>query len=273
MTGNVATGDEWEDVPGSELLIEWEPDGRYDRETRLANVLAAIQVMGVHEQSRLKVDDWTAVLGKPVRDKGWDEIFAAHPEFFKATVKTIRSKSTGETKEQRWGALKMRQVPPSNKLEIDEIFTLLKLAADLHDRHIAHRQEERDKVAEGRIEAQEERNRAQEERNRAQEERSQRQDKRWWTALAAAVGAISAALISVGSACINANAVQRAADVKNEIPILKEQLATSKKQLAASQQNEAELRRRLQLLQGQQPEGGAPSSTMSPLPTASPSVQ
>jgi hypothetical protein len=50
---------------------------------RLADVLAAIQVMGSHLWDSRPVEDWKLNLGeRPQSIASWEELFTAHPEFF-----------------------------------------------------------------------------------------------------------------------------------------------------------------------------------------------
>jgi hypothetical protein len=52
-------------------------------EHRLADILAAIQVMGTHLWDSRPIDHWQPNLGeKPQSAKSWDELFLEHPEFF-----------------------------------------------------------------------------------------------------------------------------------------------------------------------------------------------
>ena len=60
---------------------------------RLPDVLAAIQVMGSHFWDSREMKHWMENLGaKPQSADSWDEVFAAHPEFFgRDTVKDGRT--------------------------------------------------------------------------------------------------------------------------------------------------------------------------------------
>jgi hypothetical protein len=54
---------------------------------RLADVIAALQVMGTYSYSARAVDSWVELLGeKPRSAETWLEVFSAHPEFFRAGV-------------------------------------------------------------------------------------------------------------------------------------------------------------------------------------------
>ena len=52
---------------------------------RLADVVAAVQVMGIYPWGSRQVDDWTKKLGKPLSADFWTTIFRQHPEFFRLT--------------------------------------------------------------------------------------------------------------------------------------------------------------------------------------------
>ena len=50
---------------------------------RLADILAAIQVMGSHLWDTRQLDHWKSILGqRPQSAETWNELFAQHPEFF-----------------------------------------------------------------------------------------------------------------------------------------------------------------------------------------------
>jgi len=49
---------------------------------RLADIIAAIQVMGAYPWVSRKVDRWPEKLGKPLSAQGWNTVFIEHPEFF-----------------------------------------------------------------------------------------------------------------------------------------------------------------------------------------------
>ena len=52
-------------------------------EHRLADILAAIQVMGSHLWDTRQLEHWKSNIGQtPQSAPTWDEIFAQHPEFF-----------------------------------------------------------------------------------------------------------------------------------------------------------------------------------------------
>ncbi|NWL17351.1 N-carbamoyl-L-amino acid amidohydrolase [Pseudoalteromonas sp. Scap03] len=54
---------------------------------RLADVIAAIQVMGTYRYSGRKVESWANLLGeKPKSANDWQSIFNEHPEFFRAGI-------------------------------------------------------------------------------------------------------------------------------------------------------------------------------------------
>ncbi len=193
----------WPEVPGSEYTPDYSPDGRYGRETRLQNIISAICVMGTHEKSRMLVNDWERILGKPIcDDKGWENLFTAHPEFFKVTRKKTRNpRDDQDTKEETWAALKVRLVAPEGKLDVSNIEILTKLAVELQNRHIAYLQEKRWKIT------------------------------TFAPAIASAIAAaaaIAGAIISFkashDAAAASSNATIRAADVKGQLDTLQKQL-------------------------------------------------
>lgn len=52
---------------------------------RLADVIAALQVMGTYQYSARSVEGWSELLGKKPRSAdSWLEVFKDHPEFFRA---------------------------------------------------------------------------------------------------------------------------------------------------------------------------------------------
>lgn len=61
-----------------------EPQSPYlSHQHRLADVVAAIQVMGIYSYSARTIDSWAEILGqKPRSASSWGSIFNEHPEFF-----------------------------------------------------------------------------------------------------------------------------------------------------------------------------------------------
>lgn len=124
---------------------------------RLADILAALQVMGTYSWASSEVDKWEQRLGKPASTENWRVIFDEHPEFF-------RTDDKGVTVRWRYGnhrnfdgdrncELKAEEIAalPNEKkdkltrkpLTSEQIETLMKTAIELHNRAIAHSQEHR----------------------------------------------------------------------------------------------------------------------------------
>ncbi len=56
---------------------------------RLADILAAIQVFGSQRWDSREIKDWKTVLGDtPQSGATWEEVLAAHPEFFGVSTRT-----------------------------------------------------------------------------------------------------------------------------------------------------------------------------------------
>ncbi|AXS88629.1 hypothetical protein ACN5ZH_000305 [Pseudomonas aeruginosa] len=62
-----------------------EPQSPYlSHQHRLADLVAAIQVMGTYSYSARTIDSWAEILGqKPRSGSSWASIFNEHPEFFR----------------------------------------------------------------------------------------------------------------------------------------------------------------------------------------------
>jgi hypothetical protein len=124
---------------------------------RLADVLAALQVMGAYTFSSRKYEDWVENLGRPVSAKEWESIFAEHPEFFRVSgewvslrwrhgydrtysheqVRDLTHNEIAALREEQQGKLTRRP------LASDQIEALMKTAIELHSREIAQQQERR----------------------------------------------------------------------------------------------------------------------------------
>lgn len=124
---------------------------------RLAEVLAAIQVMGAYTWASRKSASWGEKLGNPLSAPNWNKIFEEHPEFFRVSgewvslrwrhgydrnfsVDAARELSGTEvealTEDQKEGLTR-------KTLTSDQIEALMKTAIELHNRAIAHAQERR----------------------------------------------------------------------------------------------------------------------------------
>jgi len=124
---------------------------------RLADVLAAIQIMGAYTWASRNISSWSDKLGEPQSAKDWRKVFEEHPEFFRID---------GEWISIRWRHGYDRNFCPDlgrelSKTELidltedkkksltrkaltsDQIEALLKTAIEMHSRAIAHSQERR----------------------------------------------------------------------------------------------------------------------------------
>lgn len=130
--------------------------------TRLADLIAALQVMGTYRFASRRLEKWEKRLGrKPVSAQSWLDVFTQHPEFFTIEAHNIalvwrRSKERNyDTFERRVlsrdeaAALAVLEPeadatrlsrPP---LDTAEVTKLIDIAVQLHEREIRHRQERR----------------------------------------------------------------------------------------------------------------------------------
>ncbi|RIH81970.1 hypothetical protein Mterra_02874 [Calidithermus terrae] len=134
----------------------------YLRDWRLADLIAAITLMGRYPYASLKWQEWEYRLGSPRSAGDWRTVFYEHPEFFRLS-----------DEEEEWASLRLRHgldrtysVPLRRELSAeelraaessdaaykdvtrrplnpDEIDALVRTAIDLHARTIAHEQERR----------------------------------------------------------------------------------------------------------------------------------
>lgn len=132
-------------------------------ENRLADILAAIQVLGTYEFASRKLGRWDKRLGRVPRSaETWEEVFNAHPEFFTLDDEdqitlvwrrsftrdydTVTKVSVGEEKlkalkeEEKSTRTARLSRKPLNQEQIEH---LCNLAINLHEREIQHRQEKR----------------------------------------------------------------------------------------------------------------------------------
>lgn len=126
---------------------------------RLADVVAAIQVMGSYRYSGRTVKAWSKIMGeKPVSASNWLEVFEQHPEFFRADVgKTgnqslVLRRAQSRTYDTRSGSLITMQqffnLPAAQRKHIsrlpltsEQIVSLIDVAVKLHTQAIARRKE------------------------------------------------------------------------------------------------------------------------------------
>jgi hypothetical protein len=128
------------------------------KDSRLADVIGAIQVMGIYPWASRKAEDWVKSLGRPLSATEWPTIFKEHPEIFRFTNKgwaslrwrhgyfrTFDPKQGCEISEAQRAALKPQQQEDltHRPLTADQIEALMKTALELHGRAIAHEKERR----------------------------------------------------------------------------------------------------------------------------------
>ncbi len=129
---------------------------------RLADLIAAIQVLGSYRCASRQLQKWEKRLGRdPVSATNWETIFKQHPEFFtiqggdvsavwrrsrerKYDTYTNRSVSREEalrlTEQENESGKKRLSRPP---LSTEEISKLVDIAINLHEQEIKHGQERR----------------------------------------------------------------------------------------------------------------------------------
>ena len=127
---------------------------------RLADVIAAIQFLGIYKFYKLKVEDWTDRIGvDPESAQEWMTIFKEHPEFFRVGSsekkvslvwrRAYQKRFDVDTErlitreEYRSRDTKAQSRVTRAPLEDAQITTLVRTAIDLHDRAMAHRREAR----------------------------------------------------------------------------------------------------------------------------------
>jgi len=124
---------------------------------RLADVLAAIQVMGAYSIASQESAQWAEKLGDPVSAPSWAVILGDHPEFFRVSGNWIslrwrhgydRTYSREQSRDLSHDEIaRLAADQESNltrkPLTSDQIEALMKTAIELHSREIAHQQERR----------------------------------------------------------------------------------------------------------------------------------
>lgn len=69
-----------------------------EHEQRLADIMAAIQVMGTHIWDTRPIEDWVKVLGErplSVETGKWQDLFEKHPEFFGKEIWSRKKREEG----------------------------------------------------------------------------------------------------------------------------------------------------------------------------------
>jgi len=131
----------------------------YLKNYRLADVVGAIQVMGVYPWSSRKVEAWTLKLGDPLSADNWDIVFREHPEFFRLTSEewvslrwrhgydrvfdSSQGKELSEAERAKLSKEEQDKLLTRRPLAADQIETLLTTAMEFHSRAIAHQQARR----------------------------------------------------------------------------------------------------------------------------------
>ena len=129
----------------------------YLKDYRLADVIAALQIMGTYPWAKRTVDSWTKKLGKHKSGENWKGVFEDHPEFFSLDGEWAslrwrfgydRTYDVHERKELTEEEIKALDEDEKNRitrkpLASEQIETLIKSAIELHSSAIAHEQEKR----------------------------------------------------------------------------------------------------------------------------------
>jgi hypothetical protein len=127
---------------------------------RLADVIAAIQVMGTYKFYKLSFDKWAdRISGDLSEGEHWRKVFIDHPEFFrldsqreKASLVWRRQypKRFQVDEERKLSAIEYKQLTKGQKKRISrnpltpiDIKALIDTAIDLHSRALEHRKEKR----------------------------------------------------------------------------------------------------------------------------------
>lgn len=129
---------------------------------RLADLIAAIQVLGTYRFASRRLEKWENRLGRtPVSASNWQTVFKEHPEFFTTQGENIslvwrrsreRNYDTYTRKLlSREEAMQLAEVEDENNetrlsrppLDTAEVSKLVDIAISLHEREIIHRQERR----------------------------------------------------------------------------------------------------------------------------------
>ena len=139
-------------MPTPKSLAPYLSNGR-----RLADLLAAIQVLAAYTFSSQKYEFWVDKLGEPFSAASWNDIFADHPEFFRVNGEWIslrwrhaydrtysHQRARDLTHDEIAGLSEEERGKLTRKpLESDQIEALMNTAIELHSRAIAHEQEKR----------------------------------------------------------------------------------------------------------------------------------
>ena len=128
------------------------------KDSRLSDIVGAIQVMGVYPWASRKAEDWHKSLGESLSAPDWPTIFREHPELFRFTAtgwaslrwrhgyfRTFDAKRGRELSDDERDALprEHQEELTHRPLAADQIEALIKTALEFHARAIAHEQERR----------------------------------------------------------------------------------------------------------------------------------
>lgn len=129
---------------------------------RLADLIAAIQVLGTYRFASRRIEKWEKRLGRiPVSAENWSTVFNQHPEFFAAqgsVISLVWRRSRERNYDTFTGlvisrpeAIELSQKDSEESeqrlsrspLESTEVAKLVDIAISLHEREIRHTQERR----------------------------------------------------------------------------------------------------------------------------------
>ena len=123
---------------------------------RLADLIAAIQVMGTYKYANRKTERWTASFGrKPLSADSWSEIFEQHPEFFRYTdgsaslmwrrayERLFDTRTGEELNKDKFDALTTEEKEKISRapLQSSQVEALVNSALQLHATELAHQKE------------------------------------------------------------------------------------------------------------------------------------
>lgn len=126
---------------------------------RLADLVAAIQVMGTYRYSGRRVERWASLLGeKPKSACDWETVFREHPEFFRIGIQSNEYQSlvvrraqprtyntqTGEViTHKEYKTLTDEQKKKYSRLPLssEQILSLIDVAVKLQEQAVKRRQE------------------------------------------------------------------------------------------------------------------------------------
>ena len=130
----------------------------YFTDFRLADVVAALQVMGIYPWASRQVEDWSKKLGNQLSADSWATIFREHPEFFRLTDDGWASLRWRHGYDRTYDADTGTELTPSQiqalnedqrkqltrkPLTADQTEALMKTAVDFHTRALEHEREHR----------------------------------------------------------------------------------------------------------------------------------